>query len=248
MLKFSEIDSSICNIIRSKIESQLRDCWSLEQAAQKFIDSFYEEFEESLVIARMFMSVPYANLPQFNQKFVTNLVEEKGVTSEMQYDTLVLSLLGTRGEEPDWNDRRKSKGHVGIPLVSTEFVEATPMLARLLSDFGLGLDWLKKPYDGWIIDRMGDIAGTFFVPDAKESVDSKKRKIIPMQDFVEAYNVHTVFGIGGRYMLGSNNIIAAIFFTKENFDKKIARSFQPLINWFKMTTIELVGQQRIFSD
>ncbi len=248
MLKFSDVESNTRNIILSKIESQLRDRRSLEQAAQIFIDAFYEEFEESLVLARLFMSVPYANLPQFNQEFVTNLAEKKGFASEMTHDTLVLSLLGTRGEEPDWNDRRKSKGYVGIPLVSTEFVEATPMLARLLSDFGLELDWLKKPYEGWDIDTMGDVAGTFFVRDAKESEDSKKRKIIPMQDFVEAYNVHTVFGIGGRYMLGSNNIIAAIFFTKENFNKKIARSFQPLINWFKMATIKLVSQQRIFSD
>jgi hypothetical protein len=87
----------------------------------------------------------------------------------------------------------------------------------------------------------------FFVENAKESTDSKNRKIIPMRDFVEAYNVYTVFGIGGRYMLGRNNIVSIIFFTNEKFSKVITRLFVPLINFFKTSTVKLVRQQRIFS-
>ena len=230
------------------MESDLKDCGSLEEAAQKYIDTIYKEFEESLVLLRMFLSVPYSELPRFNQDFVTNLVEEKGIAPELKDDTPVLSLIGTRGEEPEWNERRKSKGHIGIPLVSTGFIEEIPMVSRLLSDLGLNLNLIINPDSGLDIDVSSDIAGIFFVEDAKESTDSKKRKIIPMQNFVKAYNVCTVFGIGGRYMLGGNNIVSIIFFTKEKFSKAIAKPFESLINRFKISTVKHVLQQRIFSD
>jgi hypothetical protein len=246
MSKFSTTKSS--PFTGSQIESYLKNCRSLEEAAQKYIDTIYEEFEESLVLVRMFLSVSYSELPRFNQKFVTNLAAEKGIALELKNNTPVLCLIGTRGEEPEWNEWQKSKGHIGIPLVSTEFIETIPMVSRLLSDLGLSLNWLKNSDSGLDIDVRGNIAGIFFVEDAKKSTDSKKRKIIPMQGFVKTYNVCSVFGIGGRYMLGSNNFVTVIFFTKEKFSKATAQRFVSLINLFKISTIRLVGQKRIFSD
>ena len=219
MSKFSTTESS--PFIANQMQSCLKDCRSLEEAAQKYIDKIYKEFEKSLVLLRMFFSVPYSKLPRLNQKFVTNLVEEKGISFELKNDTPVLSLIGTRGKESEWNEWRKSKGHIGIPLVSAEYIDAIPMVSRLLSDLGLKLNFLKNSDSGLDVDVSGDIAGIFFVENAKEYTDSKNSKIIPMQDFVEAFNVYTVFGIGGRYMLGSNNIVSIIFFTKEKFNKAI---------------------------
>ncbi|HEX9921206.1 MAG TPA: hypothetical protein VGD99_00960 [Anaerolineae bacterium] len=247
MSKFSTTKSS--PFTGSQIESCLKDCRSLEEAAQKCIDTIYEEFKESLVLLRMFVSVSYSELPRFNQKFVTNLAEEKGIVLELKNETPILCLIGTRGEEPEWNEWRKSKGHIGIPLVSTEFIETIPMVSRLLSDLGLNLNWINNPDSGLDMDVSGNnIAGIFFVEDAKESTDSKKRKIIPMQDFVKTHNVCTVFGIGGRYMLGRKNIVTVIFFTKEKFSKATTHQFVSLINLFKISTMKFVSQNRIFSD
>ncbi|KHD05663.1 hypothetical protein PN36_23135 [Candidatus Thiomargarita nelsonii] len=47
-----------------------------------------------------------------------------------------------------------------------------------------------------------DITGTFLVQDAKNDRDDQNRRIIPMQDFVADYKVKTVFGLGGRYLVG----------------------------------------------
>ncbi len=57
---------------------------------------------------------------------------------------MVLSLLGTRGEDMRWNDRRNSQGHVGIPLVSADFIDAIPMMSRLLKELGLDLNWIAS--------------------------------------------------------------------------------------------------------
>ncbi|MCP4699115.1 MAG: hypothetical protein GY862_20020 [Gammaproteobacteria bacterium] len=250
MAMFNMVNSNTTNTLWKKMQPRVEEAKTLEEAAQQFVDTVYREFEESLALARMFISVPYASLPEFNRKFVFSLAEEKGIVAKLKDDTPVLSLVGTRGRMPDWNDRRKSCGHVGIPLVSAEFVSAIPMISRLLNDLGLGLDWLEKSSDegGLDIRTSSDIAGTFFVRNACESEDAQKRKIIPMQDFVKAHAIHTVFGIGGRYRLGGQNIVAAIFFTKENFDKDAARLFEPMVNLFKIATMRLVSRQVIFSD
>jgi len=176
------------------------------------------------------------------------LATEKGVARELKNETPVLSLIGTRGKEPEWNNRRQSTGHIGIPLVSTNFIDTIPMLSRLFSDLGLKLSWLTDSDSGLSIDASSDLSGIFFVENAKESTDSKGRKIIPMQAFVDAYDIYTVFGIGGQYQLGNHNIVAIIFFTKEKFSKTIAQRFLPLINLFKTFTTKHVLQQRIFSD
>ena len=104
----------------------------------------------------------------------------------------------------------------------------------------IGRSWLTDPDGGLSIDASSDIAGTFFVENAKESTDSQGRKIIPMQDFVDSYNIYTVFGIGGQYKLGSHNIVAIIFFTKERISETIAKRFLPFINLFKTFTSSLI--------
>ena len=246
MSKISTTES--CISLGQKMEPYLKECRNLETAAQKYIDTIYEEYSESLVLLRMFVSVPYSALPQFNQQFVMDLATEKGVAGELKNETPVLSLIGTRGKEPEWNNRQQSKGHVGIPLVSQNFIDTSPMLSRLFSDLGLKLSWITEPDSGSSIDASNDLAGIFFVENAKESMGSQGCKIIPVQSFVDAYNICTVFGIGGRYQLGSHNIVAMIFFTKENFRPAIARKFLPLISLFKTFTEKHVLQQRIFSD
>lgn len=246
MSKFSTTES--CLFIGQKMEPYLKECKNLESAAQKYIDTIYEEYAESLVLLRMFVSVPYSALPQFNQQFVINLAKEKGIALDLKNETPILSLIGTRGKEPEWNNRQQSKGHIGIPLVSTDFIDTIPMVSRLFRDLGLKLSWLTNPESGLSIDASNDLAGVFFVEDAKQSMDYQGRKIIPVQSFVDDYDIRTVFGIGGQYRLGGHNIVAMIFFSKEKFSMTIARKFLPLISLFKTFTVKQVIQQRIFSD
>jgi hypothetical protein len=67
-----------------------------------------------------------------------------GATSALTGTTPVLSLVGTQGQEADWNDNRKSKQHRGVPLISAEFVDGIPMIARLLRELGVPLDWIDS--------------------------------------------------------------------------------------------------------
>jgi hypothetical protein len=227
------------------VSDQVRASNSLEAAAQALLHAIYTDFEEALALVRLFVTVPYGDLPGSNRAWVSNLAEEKGVADELTDRTAVLSLVGTRGEEAAWNDIRRSEGHVGIPLVSPKFVDAIPMVARLLSD--LGITDVADTSEGLTIERGGSSVETFYVRDAMTTVDDRNRNVIPMQDFVAAHEIRTVFGAGGSYGYGTNSILVCIFFSKEDIPKETARMFESLVERFRDATRELRMSNQIFA-
>jgi hypothetical protein len=225
------------------IQRQLSQCPCLETAAQRAMDLLFEHFQNDLVLARTYTTSSYQLLPAANQQFVDRLASAKSLT--LAPDVPVLSLVGTRGRKPAWNDRRQSAGHVGIPLASTQFIGALPMIARLLSDFGIELHWIERPERGISTTRSG-WSGLFHVPDARESRDQNQRLIIPAQDFVAAEDVRTVFGVGGSYPTGT--LFAMIFFTCRTLSRELAQRFLPLTTMFKSATLSHVEASRIFAS
>jgi hypothetical protein len=203
----------------------------------------WDKYSSSLSLARVYASAPYRALPPANREFVDVLAGAKGfvITDETQ----ILSLLATRGKQPAWNDRRKSKGHVGMPLVSSAFVESMPMLSRLLTDLGVGLEWINRA-DFDMQTTLADWSGLFYVPDARTTRDRQNRHVIPAQDFVRDEGVRTVFALGGSYPGGT--ILAMILFTCEDVVKSSAERFMPLTTAFKQGTASLVREGHIFAS
>jgi hypothetical protein len=220
-------------------------CGCLEDAAQKVTDLMYTEFKDSVVLARLFATVPFGKLPTSNKEFIRKLAEAKGVTPLINEQSPILSLLGTSGEEDAWNDRRKSRGHIGVPLVSEDFIDQIPMMSRLLKSLGLSLDWLSGNGTGITQSTMGKMAGIFYVADARTAVDEKGRKIIAAQDFVAKHNVRTVFGVGGGYVQEATFIVLIVF-AREQIDEERARCFLPLATMIKAGTTGLLLRGRIF--
>jgi hypothetical protein len=242
--------TSITNVnIPSFIEgvgNSIARCRCLEDAAQKVTDSVYKEFKDSVALARLFVTVPFEMLPDSNRQFVTNMMEAKKLTGLLTNHTQILSLLGSSGQEDAWNGRHKSRGHIGIPLVSADFIDQIPMMSRLLKSLGLSLDWLSGNGTGITQSTMGKMAGIFYVPDAATAVDEKGRKIIAAQDFVSKYNVRTVFGVGGGYT-HETAFVVLIVFAREQIDEERARCFLPLATVFKAATTGLLLRDKIFN-
>lgn len=246
MSKISDATYSFATL-ESMVKAGLKGCTCLEDAAQITTNVIYDEFKDSIVLTRLFATVPFGELPTTNQKFVRRLATSAGIVSLVNDEMPVLSLLGTRGAEAGWNSRHDSQGHVGIPLASGDFIESIPMMSRLLKELGLGLDWIDNQDTEIATQTMGKLAGVFYVPDAKTAVDQKSRKIIVAQDFVTTYNVKTVFGLGGGYML-HNTFVVIIVFTREALKEQQIKRFIPLINLFKIGTTKLVSGNQVFSQ
>ncbi|MFQ6024160.1 MAG: hypothetical protein ACE5NW_15690 [Acidiferrobacterales bacterium] len=225
----------------SGVESKVGQASHLEAAAQELATAIHAQFKESVVLARVFFTVDFDDLPASNQDFVRNLAG-----ADLDGATPVLSLVGTHGEEADWNDRRKSKGHVGIPLISAAFVDAIPMISRLLKELGVPLDWVDTHESDLIQKSIGRSEGLFFVKDASQATDAQNRKIIAAQDFVSQYGVKSVFGIGGAYPGGQ--LLVIVSFCRDIFPREASENFLPLVSLFKGKTASLVDNGEIFKS
>lgn len=242
MPRINEASAGAVQEFAASIEGKLRDAGTLEEAAQALTDGIHEAFGQSIVLARVFATVPYAKAPPAIQRFVSELADSKGISDLITDETPVLCLLGTRGQEPAWNDRRNSAGHVGIPLASGDFVESIPMIARLLKELGVPLDWIDRQD----ADLVANTSGLFYVADAQTATDAQGRSIIAAQDFVGKYQVKSVFGIGGDYGSG-RALFTLIVFTGENLTKTQTEPFIALVDVVKGATGDLVAQGKLFA-
>lgn len=231
--------------IWEKAETYVSGARSMEDACYFFLDAVYAEFEQAMVLARAFLTIPYDELPNRQREWVGSLAGDKGVAGQLSDSTPVLSLVGTRGSEPGWNDIRQSQGHVGIPLVSAAFVEAIPMVSRLMADLGVGVE-LGGLRGATETQSGGSFIRTFYVADAGNTRDAQGRKIIPAQDFVREHGVKTVFGGGGPYGAGSPHVLACIFFTCEQISHETARAFEPVFAQFRDATRGFVESKDFF--
>lgn len=243
-MKINQATSATLSEIWAELEPRVERARCLEEAAQEMVAALQTKFDESVVIARTFVTVPFAELPPSNKEFVFNLAKSAGAEAELKDTTPVLSLIGTYGQEETWKDRHKSKGHVGIPLISSAFVGAVPMISRLLNELGIPLEWADSHDTEIIIKTIGSSAGLFFVEDAASATDNQGRKVIAAQDFVSDYKVRSVFGTGGAYLNGQ--MLVLVVFCRDALSRETAERFMEVANLFKGKTLSFATPTKVF--
>lgn len=243
-MKIDQATSDTLSGIWAELEPRVERATVLEEAAQELVTALQTKFDESVVIARTFVTVPFENLPPSNKEFVINLAKSAGAEADLKDTTPVLSLIGTYGQEANWKDRHKSKGHIGIPLISSAFVGAIPMISRLLNELGVPLEWTDSHDAKVIIKTIGSSTGLFFVEDAASAMDSQGRKVIVAQDFVSDYKVRSVFGTGGAYLSGQ--MLVLVLFCRDVLSRNITEQFMEVANLFKAKTLSLATPTTVF--
>lgn len=226
--------------LNQQIRDALKPARSFEEAAQTTTDMLFGAFSSSLALVRLYVTVPYSQLPDSLRRFVQQWAEGRAPSFSLGTHTQVLTLLGSRGMHSDWNDRHRSKSHKGIPLLNSSFVGGIPMLARLLKELGADINWLDTQ-KGFLGKSFGaNLASLFYVEDAATAKDEFGRLVIPAQDFVSACQIKTVFGVGGGYFNGQ--ILALIFFCRESLSKQQAEQFMILAVLLKAATASLLSK------
>ena len=245
MSTLSQLSDSDMLALERRFQLAIHPATSLELAAQTYTEQVYAALADSLVLLRVFATVRFGDLPAQNREFVQALARSAG-RSAISDETLVLSLLGTMGVEPAWCDRHRSVGHVGIPLLSAEFVGAIPMIARMLKQLGVSLDWMGRDDAAIVGKTFGFQSGVFYVSEAANARDAEGRKIIAAQEFVAQYGVETVFGVGGGYV-GTPVFTTIIGFCRERIDEPRVERLRSHIDRFKAETAALVRDGKIFA-
>ena len=229
--------------LRAELKRLTSESPTLRDAGQICVDKLHQEFAESLALVRLFATVPFAFLPEREQAFARRLATERKVLSQLTEDTIVVTLLASRGSMPEWNDPGSSRHHLAIPVLSASFIQTIPLVSRVLAETGMGVAWLKKQNTLIMLKTVGDMAHLIYVEDARTALTSDGFKVIPSQDFVQAHDIRTVLALGGSYLNGT--ALAILLFTTEHFTEGQAAKFTPLVNTIKSTTMKVVMNSKI---
>ena len=240
----SKANSAKIRELWARCEPRISSANCVEDVACAVVDQLYEEFSDSLVLARLFLSVPFQSLPDRQRQSASEMARSAQLESLLTPTTPVHSLLASRGAVLEWNDVAKSRGHVAIPLLSQEFVGSIPMMSRLLKDLLLPLTWVQDPRGLMLAQTIGSEAGYFHVLDAANDRDEQGRLIIPAQEFVSAHGVKSVFAVGGMVFGGA--VLVIILFSLEHVEVRTVRTFIPLIGLLRAALIARYSTSRIF--
>jgi len=236
--QFSIRDMTLCG---QGLRSLGDGATTMETVAREVVEFLYDnlrfgpEQERAVVLARLFKTHDYGDLPPQQQEFARQVA----ATPELAADTKCLTLLATIGEREEWRDRTKSAGHQAIPLTSASLVNRFPMISNLILQLGLEPDMVVRP-DPSCLRMMEETSyNVFHVPKALGS------PYIPEQDrFVVPYGVGSALGFGG--IMPSGDLFAGILFLRTAVSSEVADSFQPLALSIKWPLLSH-DQQRVFA-
>ncbi|HEX8616627.1 MAG TPA: hypothetical protein VF911_03480, partial [Thermoanaerobaculia bacterium] len=192
---------------------RLRDLFAddpatFEDAAERAVEFFRRELvdehgQPACALVRFFKTHPYADLPEDLQAVVRESSPDAATVPELR----CLTLIATRGDQPDWNSRLTSRGHRAIPLISVEMVQQAPMIAQLITQLGLPIANVVRPSRALLLDQEQTTHNVFYVSRALGS-----SHIVAQEEFVVRYGIQSVLGFGG--LLASGDLFAVILFSK----------------------------------
>lgn len=186
----------------------LDDPPTLEDAAERSLEFLRTEFVDeagrsACALVRFFKTHPYGDLPEDLQSLVRAALPDAPPVQDLR----CLTLIATRGDEPDWNSRLASRHHRVIPLMSVEMVEQAPMIAQLITGLGVPISNVVRPSPALLLGREQTAQNVFYVPRALGSPH-----IVAQEDFVVRYGIESVLGFGG--LLASGDLFATIMFSR----------------------------------
>jgi signal transduction histidine kinase len=150
-------------------------------------------------------------------------------------------LLGTAGDEPEWNARNQSMGHRVIPLPSAEIVSSIPMISQLIYQLGLDVSTVLQPAPHMILAAEQKTYNIFHVPEAMGS------PYIPAQTtFVIPFQIQSVLGFGG--LLPSGELFAMILFSRTHIPHVTATMFKSHALAIKTALLPFDQDRKIFTE
>jgi sigma-B regulation protein RsbU (phosphoserine phosphatase) len=227
----------------SALRSVCEASTSMEDAARAVVGYLRESFvekstgERSLALVRFYKSHPYDRLEPELKDAAAAASPAQAHLSGVQ----CLTLLGTAGEEPAWNDRTQSRGHKAIPLAGEEAVARSPMISRLIAGLGLDVAELAASDPDEVQELERRAFGVFYEPEALHSPH------VPAQnDFVIPHGIRSVLGFGG--VLPDGALFAVVMFSTTPIPQVTADMFAAVALSVKAGVVRLVDGPTFDSD
>ena len=207
---------------------------STEAYAERIVRHLYDTFTQSgtrqCALVRFFKTHPFDQLDSDQQAFARRMLGTDGPSKEL----ICLTLLATAGDEPGWNSRRNSRGHMAIPLVSEQMVGKAPMISQLITQFGIDVGRVVQPRPLTILDHDQTVYNVFYVEEANGSPH-----VVAQKEFVIPYGIRSVIGFGGM-LASSGHMFATVMFTRVHVPRDNADRFSTVALGVKRGLLRLV--------
>lgn len=234
---FSLQDMSACS---AALRSLGRHAAGLEDAAGLLVRHLYDHLNDgrtgkpACALVRLFQTQPYGELSPESQAVVQTILGKEPVSRELK----CLTLVGTAGEQPEWNRTDRSHRYKAIPLVSAKFVAQFPMFSQLFTQLGVNVDTTLPPQSALFVDAEEHTFNVFHVSDALGS------PFVPVQqEFVIPYGIRSVLGFGG--LLPSGRLFVVVLFSKVFVSRPTADLFKPLALSAKLALLPFDGSPAV---
>ncbi len=246
MATFADYSLAQLSRLRGELQTLASPCPTFREAAEACLDRLYAEFAEALVLGRVYVTVPYAFLPEREKQFTRRVAAERNVSEKLSDDTIVVALAASRGAKPEWSDPANSRGRLAVPLLDASSLERIPLVGRVLGATMSDVPWLKKQETLILKESTGKMSYLLMVKDARTELTGDGRKAVPDQAFVNDNNVRTVLALGGRYLNATSLVM--VLFTTEDLTQEQANKFTTLVNTIKAATMKPVMAGKILFE
>jgi serine phosphatase RsbU (regulator of sigma subunit) len=231
-------DFTLGDMVRlaSALRSMSAGAATVEEYANQLCGHLHECFVDEVgtrqaLLVRLYLTQPVGDLPQPERTFLA--------PDGLDEDARCLTLLGTAGDDPAWNDRRRSEAHLAVALTDPAQVAALPMIAGLLQQMGVDVEALVQP-EGLVVHLHEHRYGVFHVPEAAGS------DLIPAQQFVREYGVRSVLGFGG--VLPDGDMYAVVMFSRVPVPRSVAELLETLSPSITLGLVEMLDRPVFVGD
>ena len=175
---------------------------SLREAAGRQVRTIRDSFRNTdgsanLALLRIFVSLPFSKLPENYRREIAS--QEGSASPEDRY----LCLMGSAGDEADWNDPLKSRNHKYLRLPERESeLTSMPMVRKVFAKLGIPYNTIIHPESS--VEH--NVEGYVLADDPMASPD------IPDKKFIEDYKVASQISIGG--ILPSGSVFSLLLFCR----------------------------------
>ncbi|HSL04697.1 MAG TPA: PAS domain S-box protein [Nitrospiraceae bacterium] len=209
---------------------------SAQDVAQRIVSYLYQQLgndqtgRQDCVLVRCFLTRAYGELDSQSQDCARRAL----ACGPGSLDMKCLTLFGTAGERPEWNDRNRSRRYRSIPLADEQVVSQFPMVSQLLHQLGLELQSNTQPESDVPLDWTEHTLNVFHVAEAKGS------PFVPAQEeFVIPFGIESVLGFGGVFP--SKEFFTVILFSRQKISRETAERFKPLAMSVKLVLLPFDG-------
>lgn len=232
--------------LRRELDQACTPTRCLADFAQAACTAVHDRSSGQIGLLRVFVVTRLSEQPAGNQAFAREWMRRQDQPTTLLQTTPTLALIGTAGTDPGWNDRKRSVGHLAIPLVSSRLIARVPLVAALFEQLGVGLDWLHEIKPGTIREVGQRAERQFFVADVSKMLAGRRDGKGIGGKRVMHSQLRCGFGSGSPYMT-QDAFLIVVGFAERALDPRAATLATMLVRYIRAGTYRMVDAGRWFS-